>query len=85
MASVNPYIGAITEGKFSSTPKDLEYLFQTVYAYFTDLNLDQQAFDGFKQKQSAFYENMAAQPSFFQQRLYAYLMKENPRFKELFN
>jgi zinc protease len=52
MASVNPYIGAITEG-VKSTPKDLEYLFQTVYAYFTDLNLDQQAFDGFKQKQSA--------------------------------
>jgi zinc protease len=34
----------LTEGvKAKSTPKDLEYLFQTVYAYFTDLNLDQQA------------------------------------------
>jgi zinc protease len=85
MASVNPYIGAATEGlRGSATPKDLEYLFQSVYAYFTDLNLDKEAYEGFKQKQSAFYNNMSSQPSFyFQQELYAYLMKENPRFNGL--
>jgi len=82
IASVSPYIGAITEGlRGSATPKDLEYLFQSTYAYFTDLNLDPEAYEGFKQKQSAFYKNMASQPSFFfQQELYAYLMKEDPRF-----
>ena len=85
MASVSPYIGASTEGlRGSATPKDLEYLFQSVYAYFTDLNLDKEAYEGFKQKQSAFYNNMASQPSFyFQQELYGYLMKENPRFNGL--
>jgi zinc protease len=85
IASVNPYIGAVTEGlRGTATPKDLEYLFQSVHAYFTDLNLDKEAFEGFKQKQSAFYNNMASQPSFyFQQELYAYLMKENPRFNGL--
>jgi zinc protease len=32
-------------------------------------------------KNNQLYENMAAQPLFFlQQELYAYLMKENPRF-----
>lgn len=82
IASVSPYIGTITEGlNGSATPKDLEYLFQNVYVYFTDLNFDQEAFDSFKQKQAAFYNNMASQPSFFfQQELYAYLYKEDPRF-----
>jgi zinc protease len=82
MASVNPYIASATEGlRGSATPKDLEYLFQSVYAYFTDLNLDKEAYNGFKQKEAAFYNNMASQPSvYFQQELYAYLMEENPRF-----
>jgi zinc protease len=44
IARVNPYISGITEGlRGSSTPKDLEYLFQMTYAYFTDLNFDQEA------------------------------------------
>lgn len=39
------------------------------------------AFEGYKQKQSGFFKNMASQPSFyFQQELYGYLLKENPRF-----
>lgn len=82
IASVSPYIGSVTEGlRGSSTPKDLEYLFQMTYAYFTDLNMDKDAFEGFKQKQSAFYKNMSSQPNFyFQQEFYGMLMKENPRF-----
>lgn len=82
IARVNPYIGQTTEGlRGNATPKDLEYLFQMVHAYFTDLNFDQEAFEGFKQKQSSFFKNMASQPmNFFQQEFYAYLNKENPRF-----
>lgn len=85
IASVNPYISGITEGlRGNTTPKDLEYLFQTTYAYFTDLNYDAEAFEGYKQKQSAFYKNMASQPNFFfQQEFYTYLNKENPRFNGL--
>jgi zinc protease len=85
MAGLHPYIGDITEGfKGSATPKDLEYLFQTTYAYFTDLNLDKTAFEGFKQKVSAYYNNLSSQPNFyFQQELQAYLNKENPRFNGL--
>ena len=42
--NVSPYIGSITEGfSGSATPKDLEYLFQSVYAYFTDLNYDEKS------------------------------------------
>ena len=85
IAQVRPYIGGTTEGlSGSATPKDLEYMFQMVHAYFTDLNLDKEAFEGYKQKQSAFYKNMASQPNFyFQQEFYGYLYKENPRFNGL--
>ncbi|MFT5253157.1 MAG: zinc protease [Flavobacteriales bacterium] len=82
IARVNPYISATTEGlRGSSTPKDLEYLFQMAYAYFTDLNFDQEAFEGFKQKQSSFFKNMASTPqNYFQQEFYTYLNQNNPRF-----
>lgn len=82
LVNVSPFIGNITEGlRGDTTPKDLEYLFQMTYAYFTDLNLDATAFEAYKQKQSSFYNNMASQPSFyFQQEFYTYLNKENPRF-----
>jgi zinc protease len=82
IASVSPYISNTTEGfRGSTTPKDLEYAFQMLHAYFTDLNLNAAAFEGYKQKQSNFFENMMSQPSFyFQQEFYTYLNKENPRW-----
>ncbi|UOK42756.1 MULTISPECIES: M16 family metallopeptidase [Flavobacterium] len=85
IANVAPYISSTTEGlRGNATPKDLEYLFQQTYAYFTDLNYDAEAFEGYRQKQSAFYKNMTSQPAFyFQQEFYTYLNKENPRFNGL--
>jgi zinc protease len=85
IARVNPYITTTTEGlRGNATPKDLEYLFEILYAYFTDLNLDKPAFDGYKQKASAYYNNMSSQPNFyFQQELQAYLNTGNPRFNGL--
>jgi zinc protease len=82
IANVSPFISNITEGfRGNATPKDAEYLFQMIYAYFTDLNMDKDAFEGYKQKQSAFYENLGAQPNFyFQQEFYNYLNQNNPRF-----
>jgi zinc protease len=82
IAEVTPYIYNSSEGfRGSATPKDLEYAFQMVYAYFTDLNFDTAAFEGYKQKQSNFYENLISQPNFyFQQEFYTYLNKENPRW-----
>ena len=82
IASVYPYISNTTEGfRGSTTPKDLEYAFQMIHAYFTDLNFDADAFEGYKQKQSNFFENMISQPNFyFQQEFYTHLNKENPRW-----
>ncbi|CAM3976198.1 M16 family metallopeptidase [Flavobacterium weaverense] len=82
LASVQPYIGIFNEElKGIATPKDLEYLFQMTHAFFTDLNFDESAFEGFKQKQSAIFSNLASQPNFyFQQEFYTFLNKQNPRF-----
>jgi zinc protease len=82
IATVSPYISNTTEGfRGSTTPKDLEYAFQMLHAYFTDLNLNAAAFEGYKQKQSNFFENMMSQPSlYFQQEFYNSLNKENPRW-----
>lgn len=85
IANATPFISAITEGfRGNTTPKDAEYMFQMIYAYFTDMNMDNDAFEGYKQKQSAFYENLGAQPNFyFQQEFYNYLNQNNPRFNGL--
>jgi zinc protease len=82
IANVAPYISNVSEGfRGSTTPKDLEYAFQMLHAYFTDLNFDKDAYEGFKQKQSNFTENLISQPNFyFQQEFYTYLNKENPRW-----
>jgi zinc protease len=66
IANVSPYISNTTEGfRGSTTPKDLEYA----------------AFEGYKKKQSNFYDNMISQPNFyFQSEFYTYLNKENPRW-----
>ncbi|QEE48291.1 insulinase family protein [Flavobacterium alkalisoli] len=64
-----------------STPKDMEYMFQMMYAYFTDINYDEEAFNTYVQKQSAFTANMLSQPSYyFRQEFYSFLRKDDPRF-----
>lgn len=82
IASVSPYISGMTEGlRGSSTPKDFEYMLQMMYAYFTDLNYDVEAFEAFKQKQNSMYSNISSQPNFyFSQEFYSYLNQNNPRF-----
>lgn len=82
IASANPYISDITEGiKGNATPDNFEYLFQIIHAYFTDLNLDQGAFDGFAQKMDSYLKNIISQPNvYFQQEFDAFLNKNNPRY-----
>lgn len=86
IARVDPYIFGTTEGmRGSSTPKDMEYMFQMTHAYFTDLNLDKEAYEGYKTKQTAFFENMAANPnSYFNQEFSTFLNAGNPRFNGVF-
>ncbi|WP_130735328.1 pitrilysin family protein [Flavobacterium sp. J27] len=83
IARVNPFVSSTSEGMNGScTPKDFEYLMQMIYAYFTDLNFDKEAFTGYVAKQKGFMSNLLSQPStYFSNELYTYLNKENPRYK----
>jgi len=82
IARVNPYVSSTSEGMNGScTPKDFEYLMQMIHAYFTDLNMDKEAFNGFVVRQKGFITNLLSQPStYFSNELYSYLNKENPRY-----
>lgn len=79
---LNPYVYGTTEGmRGSATPKDLEYLMQMAHAYFTDLNFDKEAFDGYVTKQKGFMSNMLSMPSmYFSNEFYSFLNKNNPRY-----
>lgn len=82
IVSLYPYVSGNSEGmQGNATPKDLEYLLQMVYGYFTDVNFDPQAFETYKQKQSAFYDNMMSDPNYyFMGEVAALRYKGNPRF-----
>ena len=81
-APVNPYISEITEGlKGNTTPHDFETLFQTIYAYFTDLNYDKDAFNGFAQKMDNYLKNISSDPNvYFGQEFESFLNQNNPRY-----
>ena len=54
---------------------------QMVHAYFTDINMDKEAFNGFATKQKGFLSNMLSRPStYFSNEFYTFLNKENPRY-----
>lgn len=79
---VSPYVGGMTEGFYgSSTPKDLEYLFQTVYAYFTDLNYDEKAYESEKNKNKSYYANLMSQPEmYFSKQVNDFMYGHNERY-----
>lgn len=66
IARVSPFIGGISEGLTgSSTPKDLETMFQMIYLNFTALNKDEKAFNSYVSKQKAFLGNILSNPNFY--------------------
>ena len=79
---VSPYVGGITEGfSGNATPKDLEYLFQSVYAHFTDLNYDEKAFESEKNKMKSYLSNLMAMPEvFFQIEVSDFVYGHNERY-----
>ena len=82
IASVRPYIGSLDEGmRGSTTPKDLETMFQMIHLYFTKLDKDPEAFQSFISKQKAFLGNILSNPNVsFSIALGEFLNEENPRF-----
>ncbi len=82
IVNVRPFIYNTREGLTgSSTPKDLETLFQLTYLYFTKLNKDDKAFNSFVTKQKAFLGNILSNPNFyFQIEFSKYLNEGNERY-----
>ncbi|WP_299437337.1 pitrilysin family protein [uncultured Aquimarina sp.] len=79
---LRPYIGGISEGfNGSSTPKDLETLFQQVYLYFTDVNKDEKAFRSDLEKQKGFLSNYLSNPqNYFREEFNKFQFGKNPRY-----
>ncbi len=66
IARVRPHIGKLSEGMSgSSTPKDLETMFQLIHLNFTKLNKDKEAFNSFVAKQKGFLGNLLANPQYY--------------------
>jgi zinc protease len=82
IAYVFPSISSYSEGlSGSSTPKDLEELFQLVHLYFTSLNKDETAFKSYVNKQKSFLGNLLANPNFyFQKEMSDFMNEGNPRY-----
>lgn len=82
IAGVSPYVSDDTEGmNGSATPKDLEYMFQMIHAYFTDLNFDKGAYEGYKKKMISQFSSMLARPdSYFTNEFNKFLGSGNPRY-----
>jgi len=58
---VRPFISKFSEGmNGSSTPKDLETLFQLIHLNFTQLNKDEEAYSSYVSKQKGFLGNLLA-------------------------
>ena len=82
IASVRPSIGTYSENlRGSSTPKDLEELFQLTHLYFTALNKDEKAYTSYVNKQKAFLGNMLANPqTYFSIEMGKFMYGKSPRY-----
>lgn len=81
-ANVNAMIGPYYEGISGRTnQKDLGTAMELMYAYFTGLNYNQDAFNAYKTKQSAMLDNLLSNPQFYFSSEHAKFMNQkNPRF-----
>ncbi len=60
---VAPYLGELREGfSGSSSPQDLETLFQLVYLYFTEPRADSTAFQSYQTRMKGYIENRSVRP-----------------------
>ncbi|MFC3159161.1 M16 family metallopeptidase [Chryseobacterium arachidis] len=80
--SVNPSVGPYFEGVSGrTTQKDLGTSMELMYAYFTGLNYNPDAFNAYKTKQSAMLDNLLSNPQFYFSSEHAKFMNQkNPRF-----
>lgn len=82
---LNAALGENTESlSGSATPKDLEYLLQSVYAHFTDLNYDPKVFESDKNKTQPMMKNILMIPeSYYGVERAKFLLGHNERYTEM--
>jgi len=82
LVSVRPFIGSTTENlSGSSTPQDLETMFQLIHLYFTSLNKDEEAYASFISKQKSFVGRMMSNPNtYFSNEVNTKRNEGNPRY-----
>src|SRR5205085_10955204 len=80
---VSPFISELQQGfNGRCSPKDLETLFQLLYAYHTDPRKDADAFSSWKEKQKGILQNRNSDPqSVFMDTVRYVMSGYNPRFK----
>ncbi|MCO5230290.1 MAG: insulinase family protein [Chitinophagales bacterium] len=76
-----PYVRELEEGiNASTTPKDIETLFQLLYLNFSAPKQDSSAFQSYVNKNKALYSNLLANPAiYFQKVIYETLFQNNIR------
>lgn len=63
---VTPFIGSLSEGmNGSSSPDDLETMFQLIYLYFTNPRFDEESFASYINKEKGIYKNLMSNPQYF--------------------
>ncbi|MEE9373160.1 MAG: insulinase family protein [Saprospiraceae bacterium] len=63
---INPFIGEYSEGfNGTSSPDDLEILFQMVYKYFYEPRNDIQAYTSYTTRMKGLYKNLMSNPQYF--------------------
>lgn len=82
---LNAALGENTESlSGSATPKDLEYLLQSVYAHFTDLNYDPKVYESDKNKTQPMMKNILMIPeSYYGVERAKFLLGHNERYTEM--
>ena len=83
--SAGSYIGGPTEGvSGTSSKKDLKTAMELIYACFTDLNYDPDAFNAYKSKKSATLTHVDSDPGYYFTNEYSkFINQKNPRFTSL--
>ncbi len=79
--SVSPYISELEEGfSGSSTPRDLETMFQLVHLYATEPRKDETSFQSFVNKYKPYFQNLLSNPRYFYSDKVAKIMSQgHPR------
>lgn len=78
VAGVSPSIGGSSDGlRGSSTPKDMETMFQLINLYFTSPRKDVDAFNSYMTRMKSQYANLSSNPNYYFQIEHGKFMSQN--------